>query len=179
MAKVKYCIKEFTPTANQTGGHSFYAQPVVDNIITNKELAAKIQARTGTRSYEALTVLAAAAEIILEETMENNRVQLETGDGGSLVSIFPRVVGSISDKDVQANPQKYNGATVATEDMLTPDMLQWSLGAQVGTKFSKQFAMNKQAQKVDGTNVPAATEEEPTPTPTPSGDGGDEGDGRN
>ena len=39
MAKVKYRIREFKPTANQTGGHSVYAEAVVDNIITNKELA--------------------------------------------------------------------------------------------------------------------------------------------
>ena len=30
MAKVKYCIREFKPTANQTGGHSVYAEAVVD-----------------------------------------------------------------------------------------------------------------------------------------------------
>ena len=32
--------------------------------------------------------------------------------------------------------------------MLTPDLLQWTLGATVGIKYSKQFALNKQAQKV-------------------------------
>ena len=42
MAKVKYRIREFKPTANQTGGHSVYAEAVVDNIITNKELAKKV-----------------------------------------------------------------------------------------------------------------------------------------
>ena len=31
---------------------------------------------------------------------------------------------------------------------MTADKLQWSLGASVGIKFSKQFAMNKTAQKV-------------------------------
>ena len=38
MAKVKYRIREFKPTQNQIGGHSFFAEAVVDNIITNKEL---------------------------------------------------------------------------------------------------------------------------------------------
>lgn len=37
MAKVKYRIREFKPTANQTGGHSVYAEAVVDNIITIKD----------------------------------------------------------------------------------------------------------------------------------------------
>ena len=65
-----------------------------------------------------------------------------------MVSIYPKVSGSISDADVQKNPEKYNNATVATEEMLTPDMLTWTLGATIGVKFSKNFALNKQAQKV-------------------------------
>jgi hypothetical protein len=32
--------------------------------------------------------------------------------------------------------------------MLTADRLTWTLGASVGIKFSKQFAMSKQAQRV-------------------------------
>ena len=64
------------------------------------------------------------------------------------MAIYPKVTGSISDADVQKNAEKYNGATSATEDMLTPDLLAWTLGATVGTKYSKQFALNKQAQKV-------------------------------
>ena len=104
MAKVKYRIREFKPTQNQTGGHSFFAEAVVDNIITNKELGKKVEARTGLRAYEVQTALAAVAEIILEETAENNRVQIENSDGTSLVSIYPSCSGSISDKEVQANP---------------------------------------------------------------------------
>ena len=148
MAKVKYRIREFKPTANQTGGHSVYAEAVIDNIITNKELAKKVEARTGMRAYEVLTALSAVADIILEETAENNRIQLES-DGGALVSIYPQCTGSVSDKDVQGDPEKYGGATVATADMLTADKIQWSLGATIGRKFSKQFALNKQAQRVD------------------------------
>lgn len=150
MAKVKYRIREFKPTANQTGGHSVYAEAVVDNIITNKELSKKVEARTGMRAYEVLTTLSAVAEIILEETAENNRIQLEA-EGGALVSIYPQCTGSVSDKDVQADPEKYGGATVATADMLTADKIQWALGATIGRKFSKLFALNKQAQRVDYT----------------------------
>ena len=172
MAKVKYRIREFKPTQNQTGGHSFFAEAVVDNIITNKELGKKVEARTGLRAYEVQTALAAVAEIILEETAENNRVQIENADGTSLVSIYPSCSGSISDKEVQANPDKYNGATVATEDMLTADRIKWALGASIGRKFSNQFALNKQAQKVDY----SATQETADPEPeTPSGGGGNNG----
>lgn len=32
-------------------------------------------------------------------------------------------------------------------------MLQWSLGATIGIKFSKKFAIDKQAQKVSGKNL--------------------------
>jgi len=35
--------------------------------------------------------------------------------------------------------------------MLTADRIQWSLDATIGRKFSKQFALNKQAQRVDYT----------------------------
>ena len=175
MAKVKYRIREFKPTQNQTGGHSFFAEAVVDNIITNKELGKKVEARTGLRAYEVQTALAAVAEIILEETAENNRVQIENADGTSLVSIYPSCSGSISDKEVQANPDKYNGATVATEDMLTADRIKWALGASIGRKFSNQFALNKQAMKVDYSAGQETADPEPE---TPSG-GGDNGGGGN
>ena len=173
MAKVKYRIREFKPTSNQTGGHSVYAEAVVDNIITNKELAKKVESRTGMRAYEVQTALLAVAEIILEETAENNRIQLEA-DGGALVSIYPQCTGSVSDKDVQANPDKYDGATVATPDMLTADKIQWGLGATIGRKFSKQFALNKQAQRVD-----YSSEQEPAEPNdgTPTGGGGNNGGG--
>ena len=174
MAKVKYRIREFKPTQNQTGGHSFFAEAVVDNIITNKELGKKVEARTGLRAYEVQTALAAVAEIILEETAENNRVQIENADGTSLVSIYPSCSGSISDKEVQANPDKYDGAQVATEDMLTADRIKWALGASIGRKFSNQFALNKQAMKVDY----SATQETADPEPeTPSGGGDNNGGG--
>ena len=91
------------------------------------------------------------------------------------MSIYPKVSGSISDAQVQADPEKYNNAQVATEDMLTPDLLSWTLGATVGIKYSKQFALNKQAQKVKyvATDIVA---EEPE---TPSGGGSNGGGGGN
>jgi len=149
MANNKYRVKEFTPNANQVGmSHSFHAEAVVDNVINNKELARKIEARGISRAAEIKGILEEAANIIFEEVKENNRVQIEGGDG-VLVSIYPACSGSISDKDVQANPDKYQGKTAATEDMLTADMLSWRIGATIGQKFSRQFALQKQAQKVD------------------------------
>lgn len=147
MANVKYRVRERIPAEGQFGTHSFYAEAVVDNIIDNKALAKKIEARGISRAAEIKSILEEAANIILEECMENCRVNLESGEG-VLISIYPRCKGSISDADVKANPEAYNGASVATEDMLTADKISWSLGATIGIKFSKQFAMNKQAQKV-------------------------------
>ncbi|MCR5680136.1 MAG: hypothetical protein K6G08_08010 [Prevotella sp.] len=160
MAQNKYQIIEFKPTTNQAGmSHSFYAQAVVDNVITNKELAKKIEARGISRAAEIKAVLEEAANIIIEEVRENNRVQLEA-DGGVLVSIFPTATGSISDKDVVANPTKYQGKTVAEESMLTADMVKWSLGARIGSNLAKQFAQQKSAQKVaySATSTPADPE---------------------
>ena len=51
-------------------------------------------------------------------------------------------------------------------------MLTWTLGATVGIKFSKEFAIHKQAQKVK--TVTAADEEAEEPE-TPSGGGDNTG----
>ena len=174
MAKVKYRIREFKPTANQSGGHSFYAEAVVDNIITNKELAKKVHDVGSISSpAEIKAILEVLATVIQTEAAENNRIQLESGDGGALVSIYPSCTGSVSDKDVLADPEKYNGATVATADMLTADKIKWQLSASVGRKFSQQFALNKQAQRVDYNPNQETADPEPE---TPSG-GGDNGGG--
>lgn len=150
MAEVKYAIVNFQPTANQAAkgmGHSVYAVNVIDNVINNQELAKKIENRGISRQSEIKMILEEAAKVILEEVGENNRVQLSTGEG-VMVSIEPSVEGRLSDKDVAANPDKYDGATAATPDMLTADMLTWSLKATVGTKFSKEFALRKTARRV-------------------------------
>ena len=172
MSKVKYRVREFTPKAHQGGTPSFFAEAVLSTDIDATELAKKIAARTGIKSYEAASVIHAIADIVAEETLEGSRISLANEDGTKLVSIYPKVSGSISDAQVQADPEKYGGAQVATEDMLTPDLLSWTLGATVGIKYSKQFALNKQAQKVKyvATDIVA---EEPE---TPSGGGSNEGE---
>lgn len=174
MPNVKYRVREFTPKANQAGSHSFFAEAVVDNIIDNRALAKKIEARGISRAAEIKSILEEAANIILEECAENNRVQLESGEG-VLISIYPRCKGSISDADVLANPETYDNAQVATEEMLTAEKLNWSLGASVGIKFSKAFALNKKAQKVAyNPNQQAAAPAEDEPS-TPSGGGDNSG----
>ena len=126
MAKNKWRCREFNPTANMEGrSHSFYAEAVITTDLTNDDLADRIQARTGFKSYEVEAVIAAIAEVVAEEVLESNRITLSDRKGTKMVSIYPKVSGSISDADVQANPTKYAGATKATEEMLTPDMLTW------------------------------------------------------
>ena len=173
MAKVKYRVRERIPSDNQFGTHSFYAEAVISTDINSVELSKKIEARAGIKSYEAQAVIHAIADIVAEETLEGSRISLSNQDGTKLVTIYPKVTGSISDTDVQANPEKYNGATEATEDMLTPDMLTWTLGATIGTKYSKNFAMNKQAQRVKfvASDIAAdPTEGDDNTQPTPGGD---------
>jgi len=169
MANVKYRVREFTPSSNQIGSHSFYSEAVADNIITNRELAKKIEARGLSRAAEIRAIIEELSNIILEECAENNRVQLESSDG-VLVSIYPKVSGSVSDAEVQANPETYDNAQVATEDMLTADKLKWTLGASIGSKFSKQFAIQKKAQKVAYN---------PNQTPAAPADSGENGGGAN
>ena len=180
MSKVKYRVREFVPKGQQSlGSHSWFAEVVINNDVDNAELARKIAARTGFKSYECQAVVAAIADIVAEEVLESNRVSLANEQGTKLVSIYPKVQGSISDADVVKNQEKYPGKTVAEESMLTPDLLTWTLGATVGIKYSQQFALSKQAQKVK--TVSAAEDDEggetPTPSPTPTPSGGDNNGG--
>ena len=155
MSKVKYRVREFTPKANQAGSHSFFAEVVVNNELDNNELAKRIAARTGFKSYECKAIVAAICEIIQEEVLESNRISLATEDGTKMLSVYPKVNGSVSDLDIErettaahAEDASVPVRTKAVESDLTPDRLKFVLGATVGVKFSKQFAMHKQAQKV-------------------------------
>lgn len=178
MSKVKYRIREYLPKTNNQGSHSFFAEVVINNDIDNAELASKIAARTGFKAYECQAVVAAIADIVSEEVLESNRVSLANEQGTKMVSIYPKVSGSISDAEVQANPEKYPGKTAAEESMLTPDTLTWTLGATIGIKFSKEFAIHKQAQKVKTVTAAVEEDEEPEQPVTPSG-GGDNTGGDN
>ena len=162
MSKVKYRVREFFPTGQQSlGSHSFYAESVISNEIDNAELAKKIAARTGFKAYECQAVVAAIADITAEEVLESNRITLANEQGMKMVSIYPKVSGSITDEEVQANPEKYEGATVAQEKFLTPDRLKWTLGATIGINFSQEFAFHKHAQKVEVVTAEAPTPSEP------------------
>ena len=164
MATIKYRKREFTPNQNQTGmSHCIYAESVIVNELDTVDISRLIEARTGVRRYEAQSVLASFVELINEECAQSMRIKLSDEKGQKFVSIYPKVSGSISDKDVQANPEKYGGATVATEAMLTPDMLTVTLASTVGVNASKQFAKNASIQKVSATIAGLADDEDENP----------------
>jgi hypothetical protein len=47
------------------------------------------------------TVIAAIADIISEEVLESNRISLADHTGTKMVSIYPKVNGSVSDADIE------------------------------------------------------------------------------
>jgi len=160
MATIKYRKREFNPTQNQPSmSHCWYAESVIVNELDTIEIARLIEARTGVRRYEAQSVLASFVELINEECAQSMRIKLSDEKGQKFVSIYPKISGSISDKDVQANPEKYGGANAATEAMLTPDMLTVTLASTVGISASKQFAENASIQKV-AANVTGIVDED-------------------
>ena len=175
MASVKYRKREFTPNQNQAGmNHSWFAESVIVNELDTVEIARLIEARTGVRRYEAQSVLASFVELINEECAQSMRIKLTDEKGQKFVSIYPKVSGSISDAEVRANPEKYNGATVATEAMLTSDMLSVALAATVGVNASKKFAQSCRFEKATAQTTSVADEDE-TASPNPSQGGGNSG----
>lgn len=186
MSKVKYRVREFTPSSQMQGSHSFFGEVVISNEIKNADLAQKIAARTGFKSYECQAVVAAIAEIVLEEALESNRVSLSDEKGTKFISIYPRVQGSVSDLDIERETTAKHAAdpsvpvrTVALESDLTADRLTWNLASTVGIKFSKRFAMDKQAQKVTSgfSDVSDDEEDEGGGGLPPSGGGDNSGGG--
>lgn len=73
---------------------------MVTTDLTNIDLAHRVEARTGFKSYEVQAVIAAVAEVVGEEMLEGNRVTLADAHGDKLVSFYPKVSGSVSDADI-------------------------------------------------------------------------------
>ena len=177
MATIKYRKREFTPNQNQPGmTHCWYVESVIVNELDTIEISRLIEARTGVRRYEAQSVLASFVELINEECSQSMRIKLTDEKGQKFVSIYPKVSGSISDKEVQANPQKYEGRQTAQESDLTADMLTVTLAATVGVNASKQFAKNSHIEKATAlTNSVADEDEEGGASSNPNQGGGNGG----
>ena len=179
MSNVKYRVREFNPTANQSGTHSFFAEAVINNEISNEELAEKIAARTGFKSYECQAVIAAIADIVSEEVKASNRVSMCNEKGVKMLSIYPKVNGSVSDADIlkettaaHALDPSVQVRNVAEESDLTANRMNWVLGSTVGVKFSKLFALGKKAKKVRMVATDTAIANDDDPTNPGSGTGG-------
>ena len=161
MATIKYRKREFVPGQNQQGmTHCWFAESVIVNELDTVEISKLIEARTGVRRYEAQSVLASFVELINEECSQSMRIKLTDEKGQKFVSIYPKVSGSISDKDVQSNPQKYEGRQKALEADLTTDMLTITLAATIGVNASRTFAENASIQKVSASVASVADEDE-------------------
>ena len=161
MATIKYRKRELVPSQNQVGmTHCWFAESVIVNELDTVEISRLIEARTGVRRYEAQSVLASFVELINEECSQSMRIKLTDEKGQKFVSIYPKVSGSISDKEVQANSQKYEGRQTALESDLTADMLTVSLAATVGVNASRTFAENSNIQKVSASVAGVADEDE-------------------
>ena len=179
MSNVKYRVREFTPKAGQSGSHSFYAESIVNNDLTNADLAQRIAARTGFKAYECQAIIAAVAEIVSEEVLESNRISLANEQGTKMLSIYPKVSGSVSDLDIQRETTAAHAIdptvevrNVATEEDLTPNRLKWTLGSTVGVNYSKAFALNKKAQTVaynPNQQAAAPTDSDPDEPANPGG----------
>ena len=183
MAKTKWRARHFVPKTGQQGSASWFAEAVIDQEINNVELAQRIAARTGFKSYECQAVIAAIADIVMEECCESNRVTLADEKGQKLVSIQPKVTGSVSNLDIERETTAQHAAdpsveirTEAEESDLTADRLTWVLAATVGIKTSKQFAMAKTATKVKTTTQDVETSD-PADNPNQGGDNGGDDNG--
>lgn len=168
MAKIKYKVVEFTPTANQTNmTHSVYAEPVINDKVTSLDLAKKVAARIGDAEENVLRVIYAISSVAMEQLLESNSVSLSMIDGSEFVRIYPSLDGRITDKDAQAA-----GQTVATKAMLTANMITVKGGATVGSKFSKLANDGKSLEKVGEASISGGTSD-----PTNPDNGGDNNGG--
>jgi len=152
---VKYRIREYNPAETQMGSHSWYAETVITNEINNQDLAELVASRTGYKAYECQSIIAAIGDIIKTQMLMSHRVTLSNEKGIKIVSLYPKVNGSVSDLDIERITTAQHAAdpsipirTKAEASDLTADKLQWLIGATVGVKLSKQFAIDKQARRV-------------------------------
>lgn len=157
---VKWRACEFKPTDNQVAGHSWFARPVIDQVISSNEAAAMIAARCGFKKFEAQGVLAAFAEVIKEQLLQSNAVQLADEDGNTVVTIQPDCSGQVSDQTIEKETTAANQKDakvpirkVSEEQDLTADRVSWTVKASIGVNFSRQFQQEKRARKVNAQGV--------------------------
>lgn len=180
----RFSANDFTPNAAQQArgmGHSIYAKEEVDHIVTNQEMADKVAARTGFKSYEVKAVIEALAEVSTEEVLEGNKVQLNYSDGKTWTFFKPQVSCKISDAQVRAKTTAQHAAdpsvpvrNVATASDLVVTKKNWRVSCEVGVRFSEIFRNKLQMQR-----VPAGWSQQQSGSQNQGGNGGSNGGGNN
>ena len=175
----KWSAHEFTPNAAQIAngmGHSWVAQEEIDHIITNNELADKVDKRCSLRKFEVKAAIEAICEVCFEELLESNAIRLSFDEGKTFITIRPECKGSISDKGILARTTAAHAEDpsveirrVAQESDLRPSDLEWRVAVTVGKKFSEKFRQDKAASKVPYRSGAATAEV------VPAGNGGNGG----
>lgn len=149
MAKIKYVVKAYVPTENQQGTNGFYAEAKINDEVTTKDLANKLAPKVAYPAPMIEGILACAADQIAQECLESNRVKLNGSAGKVMVSIYPKVVGSINQTWVneQITAGNLEAGTIVSASLLTRDKLSVVAGASMGTDFSKYLDQNASLEK--------------------------------
>lgn len=178
MAKIKYVVKKYEPSDNQEGTVGFYAAAKINDEVTTKDLANKLAPKVAYPAPMIEGILACAADQIAQECLESNRVKLNGSAGKVMVSIYPKVVGSVSQTWVEAQIEagKLPSGTVVSASLLTRDKLSVIAGASMGTDFSKYLNQNASLEKYTA----SASNDDTTDGGTTGGStGGENGGGSN
>lgn len=149
MAKIKYVVKAYVPTENQKGTNGFYAEAKINDEVTTKDLANKLAPKVAYPAPMIEGILACAADQIAQECLESNRVKLNGSAGKVMVSIYPKVVGSVNQTWVneQITAGNLEAGTIVSASLLTRDKLSVVAGASMGTDFSKYLDQNASLEK--------------------------------
>lgn len=155
MAKIKYVVKAYVPTENQRGTNGFYAEAKINDEVTTKDLANKLAPKVAYPAPMIEGILACAADQIAQECLESNRVKLNGSAGKVMVSIYPKVNGSVNQDwvDDQITAGNLPSGTIVSASLLTRDKLTVLAGASMGTDFSKYLDQNASLEKYTASNA--------------------------
>lgn len=155
MAKIKYVVKAYVPTNNQKGTNGFYAEAKLNDEVTTKDLANKLAPKVAYPAPMIEGILACAADQIAQECLESNRVKLNGSNGKVMVSIYPKVTGSVNQDwvDDQIKAGNLPAGTIVNASLLTRDKLSVIAGASMGTDFSKYLDQKASLEKYTASNA--------------------------
>ena len=178
MAKIKYVVKAYVPSENQQGTNGFYAEAKINDEVTTKDLANKLAPKVAYPAPMIEGILACAADQIAQECLESNRVKLNGSTGKVMVSIYPKVNGSVSQTwvDEQITAGNLPSGTIVSASLLTRDKLSVIAGASMGTDFSKYLNQNASLEKYTASTAADAPSNGGS-TGGGSNTGGNNGDG--